>query len=110
MSKANDVIGDNIKDPLKSQIREILNKIGFGDGTSGKQAGNHSGVILNYTSNSVANIQDSIPHGLNGTPVHVFPTVPGNNAGASLQFHGADQNNITVSCNVPNTSFKLYVE
>lgn len=110
MAKANDKMGDNLKDPLRSQFKEVLNKIGFGDGTHGKQAGNHAGVILDYTSNVAANTKDTVPHGLGRIPDHVFPTLPPSNQGASLHFFGADRQNVYLSCNVGRTFFKLYVE
>lgn len=108
--KANDLMSSNLTSPLYKQVKELLNKIGFGDGTSGAQAGNHAGVIVNYTSNATPNTQDTVPHGLGRKPDHVFPTLPASNQGASLHFIGADSTNVYLSCNVASTVFKLYVE
>lgn len=110
MAKANDKMGENIKDPLRGQLLEVLNRMGFGDGTPNKQAGNHAGIIVNYTSNAAPNTQDSVPHSLGRVPDHVFPTLPPSNQGASLHYIGADKQNVFLSCNVGSTFFKLYVE
>lgn len=110
MAKANDKMGTNIKEPMYSQFKEILNKMGFGDGTPNKQAGNHAGVIVNYTSNPAPNTQDTVPHNLNRVPNHVWPTLPPSNQGASLRYIGADKSNVYLACNVASTFFKLYVE
>lgn len=108
--KARDLLGSKIDSPLHRQLQELGSNIGFGDGSPGKRAGNHAGNVVSYQSNAQAGTKDAIPHKLGRVPDHFFPTLPGDQPGAAVQFLGADSENVYVSCNVPGTNFKFYVE
>src|SRR3972149_1482964 len=105
--KAQQFFNEDPKNPMHRQMAEVLKNTGFGDGATGKPAGNHAGVILDahFTSANVAT--DFTPR-LGRTPVFVFTARPPNTQGASLRYHSMDSTKVTLSCNVANTDVKLY--
>ena len=109
MSQAKQLFGNDIQDSAKKQFIEILSKLGFGSGQVGKNAGNHAGNIVSVTF-PTANSSVSVPHSLGKTPNFCFPIVPGNKAGACLQFISFSSSAVVLACNVANTTFILYVE
>lgn len=94
---------------LHNQLDEMLTKTGFGTGDTGKKAGNHAGNIVDVTF-PAANTNYSFAHRLKREPTFVFIARIPDTQGASLRFISADATNVTLACNVANTSAKLYVE
>lgn len=109
MSQAKQLFGNDIQDSLKKQLIELLSKIGFGSGQTGKNAGNHGGNVVSVTF-PTANASVSVPHSLGKTPNFCFPLVPGDKQGACLQFISFGPDAVVLACNVANTKFILYVE
>lgn len=101
---------------LQTQMNKIFQclqgRVSFGTGVSGINGQNISGQFVTYTSNGVANTEDTIAHTVGSVPIG-YLILGQNKAGSLYQLASTGtawtSTNIYLKCSVASVTFNLFL-